>query len=157
MVLLAHHNACRSLSRHYHYKIWFFYTILSRTTRLDPYTAVMVTVPYRRGDSNRWVRLIYGTAKGRILTIRCTAVTVYGTVDIPNNLYLASFSFLEANWMSLTIPHVEYHQNNFIWLLIFYGTHLNLRVKRSWEMWHCCHPPIQLLCHNVTLMKMSHY
>ena len=45
----------------------------------------MVTVLYRRGDSNRWVQLRYGTAEGRILTVRCTAVTVYGTVDIPSS------------------------------------------------------------------------
>src|SRR5882672_1615761 len=29
---------------------------------------------YRRGDSNRWVRLKYGTVRGRILTVRSTAV-----------------------------------------------------------------------------------
>ena len=53
-------------------------------TRLDPYTAIMVTVPYQRMDSNRWVRLKYGTVRVRILTVRSTAVAVYGTVDSPN-------------------------------------------------------------------------
>jgi len=53
-------------------------------TCLDPYTAVMVTVPYRRMDSNRWVQLKYGTVRGHIFTVRSTAVAVYGTVDSPN-------------------------------------------------------------------------
>ena len=103
MVLLAHYNACQSLSRHYHYKIRFFYTILSRTTRLDPYTALMVTVPYRRGDSNRWVRLRYGTAEGRILTVRCTAVTVYGTVNSP------SLHFVDVTEGEMYQPLTLYH------------------------------------------------
>src|SRR5882724_8271934 len=46
--------------------------------------AVVMTVLYRQGDSTSWIRRTYGTARGRILTVRWTAVAIYGTVDSPS-------------------------------------------------------------------------
>src|SRR6202044_3850192 len=38
-----------------------FYATLSRTAVMSRIPAVVITVPYRRGDSSSWIRLIYGT------------------------------------------------------------------------------------------------
>jgi len=48
-----------------------------------PLPAVFVAVPYRRMISYIEVRLCYGTARSRMLTVKCTAVAVYGTGGIP--------------------------------------------------------------------------
>jgi hypothetical protein len=69
--------------------------------------------------------------------------------------YLQQDHFLVANCKNLTTLHGEYHQSNFNWPSMIYGIHLNLRVKRSWKMWSCCHPsPIQMLCHIMISMGM---
>ena len=47
-------------------------------------TRLAITVPYRQGDSNLWIQLRYGTAKGRILTVWSMAVAIYGMVDTPS-------------------------------------------------------------------------
>ena len=56
----------------------------TRIAVLTRMPAVVITVPYRQGDSTSSIRQTYGTARGRILTPRSTAVAVYGTVDSPN-------------------------------------------------------------------------
>ncbi|KIM73281.1 hypothetical protein PILCRDRAFT_731177 [Piloderma croceum F 1598] len=55
--------------------------MLSRTTVMTRIPAELITLPYRRRDSNSWIRLTYGRPRGCILTVRSTAVAVYGTVD----------------------------------------------------------------------------
>ena len=58
---------------------------LSHTAVTSRIPAVVITVLYRRGVSSSSIQLIYGTAWDRIVTVRSTAVAVYGTVDIPIN------------------------------------------------------------------------
>src|SRR5271168_3771730 len=60
-----------------------FLIFLFRIAFLTRMPAVVITVPYRQGDSTSLIRQTYGTARGRILTVRSTAVAVYGTVDSP--------------------------------------------------------------------------
>src|ERR1700678_4234997 len=57
-------------------------------SRLDPYAgrSDYRTVPYRQGNSTSSIWLTYGTARSRILTVRSTAVAVYGTLDSPSIL-----------------------------------------------------------------------
>ena len=61
-----------------------FYATLFRIAVLTCMLAVVITVPYRQGDSTSSIRQTYGTAQGRILTVRSRAVAVYGTVDSPS-------------------------------------------------------------------------
>ena len=39
-----------------------------------------------------------------------------------------------TSWISLTILHGEYHKHSFNLFSGSCGTHLNLKVKKSWEM-----------------------
>ena len=99
--------------------IFLYYTVPYNPSW--PYTAVAVTVPYRRGDSNRWVRLKYGTVRGRILTVRSTAVAVYSTVDSPKHISQVSWEFGICIGFLTVGP----------WLCTFYS--LDLRTLRD----HC--------------------
>ena len=78
-----------------------FYATLSRTAVLTRLPAVVTTVPRR--DLNSRLRLTYGTARRRILTVRSTAVAVYGTVDNP--IPSPSRSFLSSSpYLVLFLP-----------------------------------------------------